>query len=69
MDTKYACRLGLGPWKPDRHADGSGNLYEGFSYGVAATVVTLSTNLFATIAVVLKTWWAVPKVEFNSQLP
>ncbi|KAM5540003.1 hypothetical protein V8D89_006335 [Ganoderma adspersum] len=56
VDTKYACRLGLGPWKPDRHANRSGNLYEGFSYDAAATVLFPSTNLFATVAVVLKTW-------------
>lgn len=73
VDTKYTCELSLGssgPWNPDPHADGNGNLYEGFSYGVAATVLSLSTNLFATGAVMMRSWYAAsfplePKVAYR----
>lgn len=64
MDTKYSClQFGLiyigGPprWKPDPHANGTGSLYEGFSYGIAATALSLSTNVFATVAVAVKAWY------------
>ncbi|KAI1784824.1 hypothetical protein LXA43DRAFT_190553, partial [Ganoderma leucocontextum] len=56
-DTKYACSWEAGgSWQPDPHADGTGSLYQGFSYGVAATVLSLSTNLFSTAAVMVKAW-------------
>lgn len=60
VDTTYDCtavfEYGDMKWQPDPHADGFGILYSGFSYGVAATALSLSTNLFATVAVTIKAW-------------
>ncbi|KAM5531450.1 hypothetical protein V8D89_014907 [Ganoderma adspersum] len=60
VDTTFSCleisSSGYGSWKPDPHANGTGGLYQGFSYGVAATVLSLVTNMFATCAVMVRAW-------------
>ncbi len=56
VDIKISC-LDFDSNPLDPHAVGIGTLYEGVSYGVAATVLSLSTNLFATIAVAVKAWY------------
>ena len=48
---------GSNSWRPDPHATGFGSLYQGFSYGVAASALSLSTNLYATAAVAFKAWY------------
>ncbi|KAM5545305.1 hypothetical protein V8D89_000918, partial [Ganoderma adspersum] len=57
-DTNNACTSSSieSEWLPNRKI-GTGNLYEGSPYGVAATVLSLCTNLCATIAVALKAWY------------
>lgn len=57
VDTAYACNGG-GSWEPDPHATGTGSLYSGFSYGLAATALSLGTNLFATVVMAVKAWYA-----------
>ncbi|PIL25603.1 hypothetical protein GSI_11351 [Ganoderma sinense ZZ0214-1] len=47
VDTCWACYRG-GSWNPDPNAQGIGYLYEGFSFGVAATALSLATNVLAT---------------------
>ncbi|KAI1791474.1 hypothetical protein LXA43DRAFT_889216 [Ganoderma leucocontextum] len=42
----------------DRHAVGTGSMYGGFSYGVAASALSFSTNLCATVLVGYKAWEA-----------
>ena len=65
MDAQYTCTYnifsGPGSSQLDPDADGTGTLYEGLSYGVAASVLSLSTNLYATTAVALKAWYVFVK--------
>ena len=42
-----------------------GELYQGFVYGVAATVLSLATNLFATAAVAVRAWYDVPGLNLQ----
>ena len=58
MDTIYACKYySGGTIQVDRKSVGSGSLYEGVSYGVAASVLSLCTNLYVTTVVALKAWY------------
>ena len=63
VDTKRTCAYplysGSGSRQLDSNADGSGTLYQGVSYGIAASVLSLATNLYATAAVALKAWCVV----------
>ncbi|KAM5545323.1 hypothetical protein V8D89_000936, partial [Ganoderma adspersum] len=64
VDTQYNCTSsismigGSNLWRLDQHATGLGSTYQGFSYGVAASVLSLSTNLYATATVALKAWYS-----------
>ena len=49
IDTQKSCLAIAGP--------GLGTLYEGSSYGVAASLLSLCTNVFATLAVAYKAWY------------
>ena len=61
-DTKFAWGdsgyINGSAWQPDPTANGTGGLYQGFSYGVAVTALSLGTNLFTTVAVAVKAWCA-----------
>ena len=63
VDMKHSCTYplysGSGSRQLDSNADGSGTLYQGVSYGIAASVLSLATNLYATVAVALKAWCVV----------
>ncbi|KAM5536302.1 hypothetical protein V8D89_010038, partial [Ganoderma adspersum] len=60
VDTTYTCTYSIihGPdsTQLDPKAIGNGTLYGGVSYGVAASMLSLCTNLYATTAVALKAW-------------
>ena len=49
IDTKGSC--------PSVYPSGDGMLYEGLSYGLAASILSLCTNVFATLAVAFKAWY------------
>ncbi|KAM5537021.1 hypothetical protein V8D89_009350 [Ganoderma adspersum] len=53
---QWSCYRGGGSWRPDRHATGIGYMSQGFSYGVAATTLSLATNVLATALVAYKSW-------------
>ena len=55
VDAVFTCNPSLS-WTPDRHVVGTGSMYQGFSYGVAASVLSFSTNLLATVLVGFKAW-------------
>ena len=63
VDMKHSCTyplyFGSASRQIDPNADGSGTLYEGVWYGVAASVLSLATNLYATGVVALKAWCVV----------
>ncbi|TBU40622.1 hypothetical protein BD309DRAFT_899608 [Dichomitus squalens] len=57
VDAVFTCNPSLS-WTPDHHVVGTGSMYQGFSYGVAASVLSFSTNLLATMLVGFKAWKA-----------
>ena len=54
---------GSNSWRPDPHATGYGNLYQGLSFGIVATVLSWCTNLYVTAAVALKAWYVFREVR------
>lgn len=68
VDAVTACSNGQNYQKLDQHATGTGNLYEGVSYGIAATALSLGTNLFATATVAFKAWYAPLKNHTSSAM-
>ncbi|EJF55647.1 hypothetical protein DICSQDRAFT_73275, partial [Dichomitus squalens LYAD-421 SS1] len=54
VDTVFRC-MPSARWTPDRHAIGS--VYAGLTYGVAAFVLSFSTNLLATLLVGYRAWY------------
>ena len=60
VDTCWSCYRGDGSWRPDPRAAGIGYMYQGFSYGVAATALSLATNVLATALVAYKSWQVPP---------
>ncbi len=58
VDTCWSCYQG-GSWMPDPNATGTGYMYQGFSYGVAATALSLATNVLTTALVAYKSWQVV----------
>ena len=55
VDSRYTC-YPLDNEILDPHAVGSGSMYSGVSSGVAASVLSFSTNLGATLLVGYKAW-------------
>ena len=60
VDTCWSCYRSDGSWRPDPRAAGIGYIYQGFSYGVAATALSLATNVLATVLVAYKPWQVSP---------
>ena len=56
MGVVDPCYRGDGSWRPDPRAAGIGYMYQGFSYGVAATALSLAMNVLATALVAYKSW-------------
>ena len=60
IDTCWSCYRGDGSRRPCPHTAGIGYMYQGFSYSVAATALSLATNVLATALVAYKSWQVSP---------
>ena len=60
IDTTLSCNMGLHWSQMHSNIPISGAMYKGFSVGLAACILSFSTNLLATLLVGWKAWCVFP---------